>query len=48
MYISYFLNIPSGPAITLTLFGCFLLTLLFSPSQGGLTVNLRNLFDQRN
>ncbi|MBT9314815.1 metal ABC transporter permease [Leptothoe spongobia] len=37
MYMSYFLNIPSGPAITLTLFVCFLLALLFSPSQGVLT-----------
>ncbi|MEM9092523.1 MAG: metal ABC transporter permease [Cyanobacteria bacterium P01_F01_bin.53] len=34
MYISYYLNTPSGPAIVLTLFGCFLLALLFSPSQG--------------
>ncbi len=39
MYISYFLDIPSGPAITLTLFGCFLLALLFSPRQGLLTSN---------
>ncbi|EKU98842.1 ABC-type Mn2+/Zn2+ transport system, permease component [Leptolyngbya sp. PCC 7375] len=37
MYVSYYLDIPSGPAITLTLFSCFLLTLLFSPSQGLLT-----------
>ncbi|MDV3349496.1 metal ABC transporter permease [Leptolyngbyaceae cyanobacterium CCMR0082] len=37
MYVSYYLDIPSGPAITLTLFSCFLLTLLFSPSQGILT-----------
>ena len=39
MYISYYLNTPSGPAIALTLFACFLLALLFSPSQGVLTRN---------
>lgn len=37
MYLSYYLNMPSGPAIALTSFGLFLLTLLFSPSQGILT-----------
>ena len=37
MYISYYLDIPSGPTITLTLFGCFLLALLLSPTQGILT-----------
>ena len=37
MYISYYLNTPSGPAIALTLFACFLLALLFSPGQGILT-----------
>lgn len=37
MYISYFLDIPSGPAITLILLSCFLLALLFSPSQGIMT-----------
>ena len=40
MYISYFLNIPSGPAITLTLCACFVLALLLSPSQGILTDRL--------
>ncbi|MFK8184251.1 MAG: metal ABC transporter permease [Phormidesmis sp.] len=39
MYISYYFNTPSGPAIALTLFVCFLLALLFSPSQGILTRN---------
>ncbi|MEL6261447.1 MAG: metal ABC transporter permease [Cyanobacteria bacterium J06626_6] len=39
MYISYYFNTPSGPAIALTLFACFLLALLFSPSQGILTRN---------
>ncbi|MEM8503804.1 MAG: metal ABC transporter permease [Cyanobacteria bacterium P01_D01_bin.1] len=37
MYISYYFNTPSGPAIALTLFACFLAALLFSPSQGILT-----------
>ena len=37
MYISYYIDTPSGPAISLTLFACFLLALLFSPSQGILT-----------
>ncbi len=34
MYSSYYLDIPSGPAIGLTVFGGFLLALLFSPRQG--------------
>ncbi|MFE4106921.1 metal ABC transporter permease [Almyronema epifaneia] len=37
IYISYYANLPSGPAIALTVFSLFLLTLLFSPSQGILT-----------
>ncbi|HIK43609.1 MAG TPA: metal ABC transporter permease [Leptolyngbyaceae cyanobacterium M65_K2018_010] len=37
MYLSYYLDIPSGPAIGLTVFGGFLLALLFSPRQGILT-----------
>lgn len=37
MYISYYFDTPSGPAIALTLFACFLLALLLSPSQGILT-----------
>lgn len=37
MYLSYYLDLPSGPAIALTVFGLFLLALLFSPSQGILT-----------
>lgn len=37
MYISYYLNVPSGAAIVLVVSGLFLLTLLFSPSQGILT-----------
>jgi manganese/iron transport system permease protein len=37
MYISYFFNLPSGPAIVLVTSGLFTLALLFSPSQGILT-----------
>jgi len=37
VYASYYLNIPSGPAIVLVTFGLFLSALLFSPSQGILT-----------
>jgi manganese/iron transport system permease protein len=34
VYISYYFNIPSGPAIVLVSSCFFVLTLLFSPSQG--------------
>ncbi|MGL5061676.1 MAG: metal ABC transporter permease [Microcoleus sp.] len=37
MYLSYYLNMPSGAAIVLVVFGLFLLALLLSPSQGILT-----------
>jgi ABC-type Mn2+/Zn2+ transport system permease subunit len=37
MYISYYLNVPSGPAIVMVVFGFFLLAFLFSPTQGILT-----------
>jgi ABC-type Mn2+/Zn2+ transport system permease subunit len=37
MYLSYYWDIPSGPAIVLVVFGFFLITLLFSPAQGILT-----------
>ena len=37
MYMSYYLNMPSGAAIVLVVFALFLLALLFSPSQGILT-----------
>lgn len=37
MYISYYLNVPSGPCIVLVGFGLFLLAVLFSPTQGILT-----------
>ncbi|MFH7243940.1 MAG: metal ABC transporter permease [Spirulina sp.] len=41
MYASYYLDLPSGPAIGLTVFLGFLLALLFSPRQGILTRNRR-------
>ena len=37
MYLSYFYNLPSGPAIVLVASGLFILAFLFSPSQGILT-----------
>lgn len=41
LYASYYLDLPSGPAIGLTVFLGFLLALLFSPRQGILTRSLR-------
>jgi manganese/iron transport system permease protein len=37
VYLSYYYNLPSGPAIVLVSSSLFLLALLFSPSQGVLT-----------
>lgn len=37
MYLSYFYNLPSGPAIVLVASGLFFLALLFSPQYGVLT-----------
>ena len=37
MYLSYFYNLPSGPAIVLVASALFVLSLLFSPTQGILT-----------
>jgi manganese/iron transport system permease protein len=34
MYLSYYYDLPSGAAIVMTIFGCFMLAFLFSPSQG--------------
>ncbi|MGE5656868.1 MAG: metal ABC transporter permease [Actinomycetota bacterium] len=34
MYASYYLDIPSGAAIVLVIFGLFLLAFLFSPTEG--------------
>lgn len=41
MYLSYFYNLPSGPAIVLVVSGLFLLAFLFSPTQGILTYPTR-------
>lgn len=37
MYLSYYFNLPSGPAIVLVVSGLFALAFLFSPSYGVLT-----------
>lgn len=37
MYLSYYYNLPSGPAIVLVAFGLFFLTFLFGPQHGILT-----------
>jgi manganese/iron transport system permease protein len=37
MYLSYYFNLPSGPAIVLVASGFFALALLFSPRHGALT-----------
>jgi manganese/iron transport system permease protein len=37
MYLSYFYNLPSGPAIVLVASALFIVAFLFSPSQGILT-----------
>lgn len=39
MYLSYFYNLPSGPAIVLVASGLFVLALLFSPRHGILVSN---------
>ncbi|MBD2384214.1 metal ABC transporter permease [Cylindrospermum sp. FACHB-282] len=41
MYLSYFYNLPSGPAIVLVVSGLFLLALLFSPRHGILIPNVK-------
>jgi len=37
MYLSYYFNLPSGPAIVLVTFGLFMLAFLFSPQYGVFT-----------
>ena len=37
MYLSYFYNLPSGPAIVLVASGLFVIAFLFSPTQGLIT-----------
>lgn len=34
MYLSYYFDLPSGPAIAIVVFGLFLLAPLSNPSQG--------------
>ncbi|MFB2892052.1 metal ABC transporter permease [Aerosakkonemataceae cyanobacterium BLCC-F50] len=43
MYLSYFYNLPSGPAIVLVASGFFILALLFSPNYGIFTQKGLNL-----
>lgn len=42
MYLSYFYNLPSGPAIVLVVSGLFLLALLFSPRHGIFTKSINH------
>jgi manganese/iron transport system permease protein len=42
LYLSYFFNLPSGPAIVLVASGLFVLALLLSPRQGLLTAQWRS------
>jgi manganese/iron transport system permease protein len=42
VYLSYYQNLPSGPAIVLVSSSLFLLALLFSPSQGILTHSIQS------
>lgn len=42
MYLSYFYNLPSGPAIVLVASGLFILAFLFSPAHGLLTHSFKN------
>lgn len=44
MYLSYYFNLPSGPAIVLVATGFFILSFLFSPSQGLITQYFRLKF----
>lgn len=41
MYFSYYLDVPSGAAIVVTISGLFLLVFLLSPTQGILTGSIR-------
>ncbi|MEB3355667.1 MAG: metal ABC transporter permease [Synechococcales bacterium] len=45
MYLSYFINLPSGPAIVLVAFALFFLAFLFSPRHGVLTQRKRKALD---
>lgn len=43
MYLSYFYNLPSGPAIVLVVSGLFVMALLFSPRHGIFTYSHTNV-----
>ncbi|MBF2000080.1 MAG: metal ABC transporter permease [Synechococcales cyanobacterium C42_A2020_086] len=47
MYASYYLDLPSGPAIALVVFVLFGLALLLSPSQGVLTRSWRSQYARK-
>ncbi|GAB4379975.1 MAG: metal ABC transporter permease [Elainellaceae cyanobacterium] len=47
MYLSYYYNLPSGPAIVIVVSGLFCLALLFSPTYGILTLSQRTLLSQK-
>jgi len=44
MYLSYFYNLPSGPAIVLVVSALFILALLFSPKHGVLIPNVNQTY----
>jgi manganese/iron transport system permease protein len=44
MYLSYFYNLPSGPAIVLVVSALFILALLFSPKHGVLVPNVNQKY----
>ncbi|MCC5898525.1 MAG: metal ABC transporter permease [Phormidium sp. BM_Day4_Bin.17] len=47
MYLSYYYNLPSGPAIVLVATGLFSLSLLFSPRHGILSQSLKKAVGSR-
>jgi manganese/iron transport system permease protein len=48
MYLSYFYNLPSGPAIVLVVSALFILALLFSPKHGVLVPNVNRKYIAEN
>jgi manganese/iron transport system permease protein len=42
LYVSYYLNLPSGPTIVIAILLLFFLALIFSPSQGLITNKLKS------
>ncbi|MBC8123458.1 MAG: metal ABC transporter permease [Gemmatimonadaceae bacterium] len=45
LYLSYYLDISSGPAVVVVALGFFVLSLLFSPRQGLLTTRWQNRYE---